>query len=71
MVGGSKMVEFVVDINPRKHGSFIAGTGQRIVAPEFLAQYEPSVVVLLNPIYEPEIKASLAGLGVSADVVGV
>ena len=71
MVGGSKMVECVVDINPRKHGSFIAGTGQRIVAPEFLAQYEPSVVVLLNPIYEPEIRASLSGLGVSADVVGV
>jgi len=71
MVGGSKIVEYVVDINPRKHGSFVAGTGQRIVAPEFLVQYAPSVVVLLNPIYEQEIRASLAGLGVAADIVGV
>ncbi len=65
------MVEAVVDINPRKHGSFIAGSGQGIVAPEVLPRYNPSVVVLLNPIYEAEIRSSLAGLGVTAEIVGV
>jgi SAM-dependent methyltransferase len=71
MVKGSSMVEAVVDINPRKHGSFIAGSGQGIVAPEVLPRYNPSVVVLLNPIYEREIRSSLAGLGVTAEIVGV
>lgn len=71
MVHGADMVEFVVDINQRKHGSYIAGTGQRIIAPDVLSEYQPAVVILLNPIYEKEIRNSLATLGVQADVVGV
>jgi hypothetical protein len=74
--GGSKAVSFLttldvrdgidyaVDINPRRHGTFIAGTGQQIVAPEFLVQYPPDVVIVMSPIYLPEIKAELERLGV-------
>ncbi len=71
LVKGSSAVEYVVDINPRKHGTYVAGTGQRIVAPQFLLEYHPTIVVLLNPIYDHEVKASLAQLGVSAAVVGI
>jgi SAM-dependent methyltransferase len=71
LVKGSSVVEYVVDINPRKHGTFVGGTGQRIVSPQFLVDYHPAIVVLLNPIYDQEVKASLAHLGVSATVVGV
>ena len=74
--GGSKAVAFLttldvtegpdyaVDINPRRNGTFIAGTGQQIVLPEFLAQHQPDVVIVMSPIYLPEITAQLEGLGV-------
>ncbi len=65
MIEGSRAVEYVVDINPRKHGTYVAGSAQRIVPPAFLVDYRPSVVILLNPIYEKEIAASLKQLGVS------
>jgi hypothetical protein len=69
--GGSKAVAFLttldvqdeiayaVDVNPRRHGTFIAGTGQEIVAPAFLADYRPDVVLVMSPIYLPEITAEL------------
>jgi SAM-dependent methyltransferase len=74
--GGSKAVAFLttldvnegiayaVDVNPRRHGTFIAGTGQRIVAPAFLAEYRPDVVLVMSPIYLPEISAELERLQV-------
>ncbi len=71
LVKGASAIEYVVDINPRKHGTFVAGTGQRIVAPQFLVEYRPAVVVLLNPIYDREVRGVLAKLGVSATMVGV
>jgi hypothetical protein len=71
MVKAAQAVEYVVDINPRKHGTFVAGTGQAIVAPEFLMAYRPSVVVLLNPIYSREITVALERLGVPAEVVSI
>jgi SAM-dependent methyltransferase len=57
-------IEYVVDINPRRSGTFLAGTGQQIVAPEFLAQYRPDVVIVMSPIYLPEIRAQLDSMGV-------
>lgn len=71
IVKGSRAVDYVVDINPRKHGTFIAGSGQQVVPPAFLVDYRPTVVILLNPIYEKEIAGSLRQLGVSATLVGI
>ena len=53
----------VVDVNPRKDGSFVPGAGTPVVAPEALADFQPDVVVLANPIYREEIRARLAELG--------
>ena len=64
-------IEYAVDINPHKHGMFMAGTGQEIVAPEFLRDYQPSLVIAMNPIYVDEIGASLRDLGVEARLVAV
>lgn len=49
-------VRYVVDINPRKHGKYIACTGQKIVGPEFLKIYKPDCIIVMNPIYLNEIK---------------
>jgi SAM-dependent methyltransferase len=63
-LGGSAAIAHAVDLNPRRHGTFIAGTGQQIVAPEALAQYRPDVVIVMSPIYLAEITAQLARIGV-------
>lgn len=63
------LIQYVVDINPRKHGKYIAGTGQRIVGSEFMKEYRPDVVILMNAIYRREVRASLAQLDVRAKLV--
>jgi len=75
--GGSKGVTFLnvlkpgptvgcmIDINPRKQGMFVAGTGQKIVAPEHLQSYRPDVVVIMNPVYKEEINGILGELGLA------
>lgn len=64
-------IEFAVDINPHKQGSFLPGTGQQIVAPEFLGDYRPRTVIVMNPIYQREIEATLAALRVQCQIVSV
>ena len=53
------IVDWVVDINPRRQGHFMAKGGQEIVGQDFLIDYQPDVVVIMNPIYRDEIVADL------------
>ena len=53
-------VEYVVDINPHKAGTFLAGTGQKIVPPDFLSTYRPDFILVMNPVYKQEVIAKLA-----------
>lgn len=64
-------IEYAVDINPHKHGTFMAGTGQEIVAPEFLQDYQPDAVIVMNSIYCGEIQRDLDRLGVNAKLIPV
>ena len=64
-------IEYAVDINPYKHGTYMAGTGQEIVGPEFLKEYRPDVVIVMNPIYCHEIQQDLNRMGVTAELVPV
>jgi SAM-dependent methyltransferase len=56
-------IEYVVDINPRKHGRYIAGTGQEILPPKFLRTYRPDAIIAMNAIYESEIRQLTKKLG--------
>jgi SAM-dependent methyltransferase len=58
---------YAVDINPRKQGMYLAGTGQQIVPPEFLREVRPDVVIVMNPVYEDEIRQIADGLGLSPE----
>jgi SAM-dependent methyltransferase len=58
-----KDVSAIVDINPKKRGKFVAGTGQPIIAPGELTENPPSTVVIMNPIYRDEIAVQLSALG--------
>jgi 2-polyprenyl-3-methyl-5-hydroxy-6-metoxy-1,4-benzoquinol methylase len=64
-------VSYVVDINPRKQGKHVAGTGQRLVAPEFLRDYQPDTVIIMNPIYRQEIQQITANLGLTPEFLVV
>ncbi len=61
-----RAITTIVDINPRKHGRYVVGTGQRIVSPDFLRDDRPDIVILMNPIYRDEVAGMLAELGVTA-----
>jgi hypothetical protein len=71
LVAAGEHVEAAVDINPHKHGTFMAGTGHRVVSPQEVVDIAPELVVVMNPIYLDEIKSDLNRLGVNAEVVAV
>jgi hypothetical protein len=66
-------IALAVDVNPRKAGSFVPGTGQPIVNPETLVGVRTPVetVVLANAVYELEVRAQLDRLGLSPEVVAL
>jgi SAM-dependent methyltransferase len=70
-LGGGLEIEYVVDINPFRQGKFMAGTGQEIVSPSFLAEYKPDVAIAMNPIYQDEIQDDLARMGLPTVVQAV
>lgn len=61
-------IEYVVDINPHKQGKFVAGTGQEIVAPGFLNDYMPDVVIVMNSMYLDEVKNLIETVGIETEV---
>lgn len=67
-LGRHDAIDCVVDINPVKHGSFLAGTGHKIVGPERLRAVRPDVVIIMNPIYRDEIRRSLQALGLDPEL---
>jgi hypothetical protein len=64
-------IEFIVDLNPRKQGMYVAGTGQRIVPPNFLREYQPELILIMNPVYEQEIRQMVADMGLEAEFICV
>jgi SAM-dependent methyltransferase len=64
-------IEYAVDINPHRQGRFLPITGQQIMAPAFLTEYRPDYVILMNPIYVPEVKRDLDRMGLASEVLAV
>jgi hypothetical protein len=50
---------------------YLAGSGHKIVPPAFLKEYRPDLVIVMNPIYNDEIRAELDRLDVSAEILSV
>jgi SAM-dependent methyltransferase len=68
---GASSIEAAVDVNPRKQGRYVAGAGTPIVGPEALRRLRPDIVLLLNPVYEDEVRLRLQCEGVAAKVMRV
>ncbi|NDJ76262.1 MAG: methyltransferase domain-containing protein [Chloroflexi bacterium] len=62
-------IEYAVDINPHKNGMYMAGTGQQTVLPEVLKGYRPDLIIVMNPIYCPEIQSMIDDMGVTAQLI--
>lgn len=72
LVADGDMIASVIDVNPRKHGWGVPGTGFSVTGPDSLADIRPSTVLVVNPVYVDEIGAELRDRGVAdADVVAL
>lgn len=66
---GPGAVGVAVDVNPRKWGSRVPGTGQEVIPPGDLPGRAPvERVIVSNAVYETEVRDELAILGVAAPV---
>ena len=60
-------IRYVVDINPARQELYIPGAARRVVAPEFLKEYQPQTVIITNQLYEQEIRTQVAEMGLTCD----
>jgi SAM-dependent methyltransferase len=70
-LGVKDEIEYVVDINPYRHGKFIPGAGKKIVPPEFLKKYRPDLTIVMNQVYCNEIKQMLNEMNVETEILTV
>jgi SAM-dependent methyltransferase len=70
-LGVKDEIEYVIDINPHRHGKFIPGAGKQIMPPEFLKEYRPDITIVMNPIYCHEIQGMLDDMGVATEVTSI
>ena len=61
----------VVDVNPHKHGKFLAGSGLEIVSPDALRTLRPEVVLVMNSIYSDEIRHDLAARSLHPELIAL
>jgi uncharacterized protein YifE (UPF0438 family) len=78
--GASKTVSFLaftssadcfdcaIDINPRKAGTFLPGTGLEVVTPDRAAGRGITDTLVMNPIYLNEVRQKTAEVGLDARV---
>ena len=66
-----KLLDCVVDLNPRKQGRFIPGSGHPIVDYRDLPRRGITDIVLMNPNYRQENTALLKSNGIQANFVDV
>ena len=59
------LIDYVVDVNPHMKGNFIPGIGKMYVEPEFLKEYQPDAVIIMNGIYTAEIEKMLHEMDLS------
>ncbi|MEZ5165893.1 MAG: class I SAM-dependent methyltransferase [Acidimicrobiales bacterium] len=58
-------VPYAVDINPRKWGRHLAGTGLPVIGPDDIAARPVDEMLVLNPIYLEEIGRDLSARGLA------
>lgn len=70
-IAAARGIQYVVDINPHKQGKFVPCSGQEIVSPEYLSEYKPDVVLVMNPNYLSEIKEQCNAVNTNPEFIVV
>lgn len=65
------VIDSAVDASPARHGKFLPGSGLAVHAPEKLRDLRPGHIVLMNPVYLAEVRATVASLGLDTPVHSV
>jgi hypothetical protein len=63
------MVDCTADVNPKKQGKFVVGTGHPIVSPEQMVARGVRGVLVMNPVYLDEVRQIMRALGPNVVVV--
>ncbi|HWO93873.1 MAG TPA: methyltransferase domain-containing protein [Dehalococcoidia bacterium] len=69
--GAGEHVAAAIDINPHKHDTFLPVTAHAVLSPERLCTLQPEVVIVMNRVYEGEVRARLAEMGLHPEVVAL
>ncbi|MBL8899645.1 MAG: class I SAM-dependent methyltransferase [Planctomycetes bacterium] len=64
-------IHHVIDIHPRKVGRHVPITGHRVEAPEALRGSGVDAILVMNPAYAQEIRASARELGLRAEILAI
>lgn len=70
-VEGADCIRAVIDINPYRHNTFVAGLGIPVVPPSWLEQNSVDIVIIRNPIYTNEIIKLIRDMGLSLDIMSL
>ncbi len=62
LIDAQRQIRYIVEINPARQGKYIPGNGALVVAPEFLKDLKPDVIIVTNATYECEIRAQVASM---------
>ena len=71
LLAANGAVHCAIDLNPRKQGMFVPGTGQAIISPETLRDISPDLVIVMNSLYETEIQVALNAMSLKPEVMTV
>ena len=62
----NRKITALVDINPRKQGRFVGGSGHRVISPgELLSAYGSGVIFIMNSVYAAEIRSRVSSANFS------
>lgn len=70
-VDGPDVITCAIDVNDRKVGRFVAGTGHPIVGHESIKEERLDAIIVMNPRYMAEIESMARASGSDAEVLSI
>ena len=67
----SRLVKYVIDINPAKQNKFVAGTGHPIYSPEILIENKVDTIFIMNDNYKEEIVKQIQKFNLKINLISL
>ena len=64
-----ELIECLIDLNPKKWGKFISGTGHEIINHSEIEKWEIKTAIIMNPNYYDEIKKLMKNKNIKINLV--